>query len=553
MSDRSPELVKRGEEWCRRLGAHEWERLAALYHPDYRGRRGVARYLTAAEEVSRLREEVSSDPGARTNCCLTPLSTAANDDDAQWTVEERLERIWSDGCRRVMVRRFEQRWRREGRNWLLYSTERVPRCERSHCETALLFREEIDWAERLERSESGQPGGSRFERWLLRSYIHAFDSLVRSPQLSVKIDPGSAPAEAAAALRRASEAAIEAWNRSLEGVLELRLLTDSDRPDILIRGCDRPIYGCALGLAVFAYRHRASVMQARLAEAWIALVEHPGTPALTLDPIDLYETICHELGHCFGLDHCGGKYDCARRSGVMGSRDWQTRPPAAPFLAERQAVLRWLLALHGWRAGDHRRLGQVEQAEQAEKRAALLLAEMERDLAPGTFPPVGLDLEGIVVPAPVRHYWAGNAACRRRDWMQAQACYDQALEAGTPYPELLVRRGWLRGGEPEGLADLRRAVAIVPSWALAWEVLLALLEGAGRGREAAVERAVLRRLAARTQIERNWLTARTVKPRWVGGIAAVLAAGWVARYAAASLYAQVVRVHRRTGRASASP
>jgi hypothetical protein len=545
MSDPPPELAKRAEEWCSQLSARDWDGLAALYHPDYRGRRGVAQYLTAAEEVSRLREEVSGHPGATTRCRLTPLSTTASQVEARWTVEERLEQLWSDGCRRVTVRRFEQQWRCADGAWRLYWTERVPRSERAWHETALLFRNELEWTEQLGQPDGSQPPGSRFDRWLLHSYLHTFDSLMTSQSLSVQVEPGAAPPEAVTALQRASEAGIEAWNRSLEGALELRLQSGPGTPDILIRGWGRPIFGSVLGLATFAHRHRASAVRARLGEVWIPLVEHPGTPALTRDPVDLYDTICHELGHCFGLDHCAANHAGARRNSVMGPRDWQTPPPAAPFQAERRAVLHWLQAAHGWRASECRRRGQVEQAEIEESRAAQLQGQAGRELWDGPFPPIGLELEDVPVPAPVRHYWMGNAAWRRGDRKQARASYDQALVDGTLYPEVLVRRGWLQGRDSEGLADLRRASEITPSWALAREALIGLLQATGRGREADVERAVLRWLAGREKVEEYWLTACTVSPRWVGAIAAAFAGGWAARCAVAAVHARIIMARRR--------
>jgi tetratricopeptide (TPR) repeat protein len=347
------------------------------------------------------------------------------------------------------------------------------------------------------------------------------------------------------ALQRASEAGIEAWNRSLEGALELRLQSGPGTPDILIRGWGRPIFGSVLGLATFAHRHRASAVRARLGEVWIPLVEHPGTPALTRDPVDLYDTICHELGHCFGLDHCAANHAGARRNSVMGPRDWQTPPPAAPFLAERRAVLHWLQAAHRWRASEYRRRGEVAQAEIEESRAARLLEQAGRELWDGPFPPIGLELEDVPVPAPVRHYWSGNAAWRRRDREQARASYDQALLDGTPYPEVLVRRGWLQGRDSQSLADLRRALEITPAWPLAREALIGLLEAKGRRREADVERAVLRWLAGREKVEEYWLTAFTVSSRWVGAIAAVMAAGWAARSAVEAAHARIIKARRR--------
>lgn len=544
MRDPPPELTKRAEEWCSRIGARDWDGLAALYHPDYRGRRGVARYLTAAEEVSRLREEVSGHPGSTTRCRLTPLSATANEVEARWTVEERLEQDWNDGCRRVTVRRFEQQWRWADGAWRLYWTERVPRSERTWHQTALLFRDELEWIGQPGQPDGSRPPGSRFDRWLLHSYLHTFDPLMTSQPLSVQVDPGTAAPEAETALLRASEAGIEAWNRSLRGALELRLQTGAGTPDILIRGWDRPIFGSALGLATYARRHRASTVRARLAEVWIALAEHPGTPALTRDPVDLYGTICHELGHCFGLDHCSMNHAGAQR-GVMGPCDWQTSPPAAPFLAERRAVLHWLQAAHRWRASEYRWRRDAEQAEAEESRAAQLLEQAGRELWEGPFHPVGLELEDVLVPAPVRQYWSGNAAWRRRDWKQARASYDQTLADGTLYPEVLVRRGWLQGRDPQGLADLRRALEITPAWVLAREALSDLLQATGRDREADVERAVLRWLAGREKIEEYWLTACTVNPRWVGAIAAAMAAGWAARSSLEAVHARIIRARRR--------
>ncbi len=60
------------------------------------------------------------------------------------------------------------------------------------------------------------------------------------------------------AFRRAAYAATQAWNRSLQGAIQLVGHTGSNLPDIRVRAVNSPVDGGNLGVTCFApFRHCA--------------------------------------------------------------------------------------------------------------------------------------------------------------------------------------------------------------------------------------------------------------------------------------------------------
>src|SRR5436189_163342 len=70
-------------------------------------------------------------------------------------------------------------------------------------------------------------------------------------RLTVKVDVGGVPTYMAEALRRASAAAVEAWNGSLRNVIEFHREEPTGVSDVLVRAWDRPIYGATVGVTLY--------------------------------------------------------------------------------------------------------------------------------------------------------------------------------------------------------------------------------------------------------------------------------------------------------------
>jgi hypothetical protein len=501
-----PDLLRCVSEMTRCVAAQDWRGLAALYDPRYRGRRGSVRNLSAEEEILRLREEVSVAGLTLKEYKLTTAPPFVSASVARLTVAERLELAWPDGCRRVVSRQFVQWWHRSDDGWRLRRAEALPGSEYIEEQAPLL----PDIQEMLREAESClQPGGAvPFVPDFLPALGAWFcQQIVLPPRLSVAVETRGVPICAAEALRRACRAALEAWNQSLHDIVELVEHESCPRPDILIRACDRPIFGTALGFYLSGSVTRSTQRRAHRAELRIAVFERSGRTALCLSPPELFAIVCHELGHCFGLG------ECTHEGRVMAALDWMAPAPWPPFLAERQAILRWLELAQNLLASASLRLGREGEAEAASERAAALRSAAGSKLALLPSPAFELLAEISYAPAVLQQFWEGSAEVRQCRFDRALAGFDQALDEAER-PELLLRRAPTQQSATSRLADLRRAVDLAPDWLYAHQCLLAWLEHQGPRHEAKLESQRGQRLRWREEIEYQLLMASFARSPW---------------------------------------
>jgi tetratricopeptide (TPR) repeat protein len=523
-----PELIQQVAEFAACIGAQRWAELTAFFHPMYQSCRGAGRWLSAQEEITYLRREISSPRFKRTVCYLTPRAVRAAVDGADVRVDERLELTSPDGCIQVKVRQFDQKWHCAGANWLLVRSEELPRTERCYREAALSA-----WrSQRLMAAENlCDPLGTGtistlLTRLFTRRAVAILRPLLPLPRLTVAVDTGAAPQYASEALRRACQGAMEAWNASLHNVIELSEASGQGHADILVRAWHRPIPGRAKGVTIYGGTAQHGSQRALLAELRVALVERTSAAAPCRSPVELFMTVCHELGHCFGLG------ECSHVGHVMGPRWFTTEVPSGLFLAERYAIIRSLTACHSLLARAYHQLGRDGLAEAHAHRAEGVRAEVYRKPAePAPFSFALLD-DTAYAPSAVRHYWEGSAHLRRGDIEGALSSYDQALADAPAYPEVLLRRGWVRFSRDGELCDLRRSVAAAPTWLTAREYLLLALKHSGRTREAEAEGALVRRMLCHANLEQRLFSASLLRSPWARSVAFLGVAGYTMQYAA---------------------
>lgn len=521
-------------EMARRIGAQDWSGLAALYDPGYRGRRGLVRYQSAEEEITRLREETSAVGPTLKSYELTPRLLTIGRSMAHLSVVERMELAWEDGCRRIARRQFEQYWQHREGGWRLKSTEGLRGSERVEEEAALLphVGELLRIAQRWLRLRTAFP----FSAGTPTGVIGLCGFLALPPRLTVAVETRELPHYASEALRRACRAAIETWNQSLYDIVELIEHAEFDRPDLLIRGWNRPIYGRTLGFAFFTPVMRPARRKARLAELRISVFERTRQRALCLSPAELFVTVCHELGHCFGLD------ECTHPGRVMAPLGRTDPLPQGPFRVERRTIVRWQQTAHSLLAQAYQRLGQRSEADAASARAAAMKAEIPSEL--GLLPhPRHLLVDTSYAPTLLQHYWNGCADARYDHSDVALACFEQLLNEEM-HPELLLRRGLVQPSVEERLADFRRAVELDPHWNEAHENLLALLVYLGPSDEEVVERERVRPLRWRAEIEKQLFIARTSSRPWEVVTALLLAAALSMRLSGATMQSHLHRCSR---------
>jgi hypothetical protein len=504
------------------ISRRNWQALARFYAPTYAGRRGAARYLTAEEEITRLRQEIDDPKYTETVCCLTPWSASVTNGEARLEVAERLELSYPGGCCQVTLRRFEQQWTRLQGHWVLAETERIPRSEVSYHQPRLLehIAERVTTA-REQRELLCARGTLSLAACLAEVIVQRS---LPSPRLVVKVDTAGLTDIGGELLQRACSLAAAAWNQSLEGIIQFDISSRPGAPAILIRGYNRPVYGDTLGATLFTESCRRGRGSPVLAEVRVSVVERAGS-ALYLDPVELFYTVCHELGHCLGLG------ECAHEGSVMAPRCSIQPCPSVPFVGERQAVGQWLYEAHRFLSRFYP-LTEDSRAGQEASRTAELGAALQQPIshqAPSVL--AGLEVASYAPPT-VRYYWMGNARLRCGDLQGARESYDCALAEGNSDPELLLQRGYVRLwlGDRGGVEDLRQAVQIEPSWFYARTCLADVLRAYGCVSEAAIHSAIAHRLTLKDELERWWIDARVSRSVWDAGKALMRAAATAVRY-----------------------
>jgi hypothetical protein len=522
------DLVQRVSALSRCINAQDWEALVEFYAPSFRVEGRLDGSYSGAEEIARLRRELGHTELAHDTYSLNPLFVSGAWPDAFVKVEERLVRRWPDGCTRMIARQYEQHWRCSGGRWLLADSRTLPTTEGVTQQAALAswVQERLDFARKqLEPMLSGRtpPIFPRRVAGVLRRSLP-------SSQVTVGVDVGVLPSHVGEALRRASSAAMSAWNRSLHGVIELRHHSEPGKPDILIRGWNRPIYSGTLGMTLHSEVARVG-RGARLAELRIAVVERDSPTALYLSPLELFRTISHELGHCFGLG------ECTHAGRIMGPLSWTCSPSTGPFLAERRAIIQWLDAAHSLLARAYRQLGRAAKSDAEMQRAAEIRLQSENEPPATPFPGWDLLDDTRYAPCRLQQYWKGVGHLSRGDFSQALKVFDRLLANGILSAEVLLRRACARWQirDPGALEDLQRAVETDRQWLYARRSLVNYLRAWGDSRYADAEQVEVSRWTHRAKLEEAIYVVQTSRFPSTVGAALVRAGVCAAKYAAASL------------------
>lgn len=510
------DLVSRVTAMAVCANAQRWDSLVDFLHPDYLRLTPGQTRSSAAEGVFRSPGEIRHYESQASEWRMAPLAAHTGSSDVRLLVEQERAFAWPDGCRRRTVRRLDQVWRRVKGEWFLVCSDRVPDSETIYNEAALL-----PWVwPRIALIESVLGPFSRdtpIPRWMARMYARGAILLLRprvwAVRVTVAVDASGLPSWAAEALQRAVTVAIDEWNRSLDGVVELVWHGGVDVPDILIRGWDRTVRGQHWGVTDYPAFYLAGRGRPSMAEVGVVAVQRRSTGSVGSSPSELFGTVAHELGHCFGLG------ECSHGNGVMGPWRLGKAQPVGPFAAERQAVIRWREACHRLLGSAYTCLGQTKLGETHMHCAIELDRQKERDALPAS-PLFHELLEDIAYAPPgVRDYWQGNARLQAGDLAGALDCYDRALVEVPLHPEVLLCRGWVKLalGKKEGLSDCKQAVEADPSSLSACQCLIDGLSKWGYPSEARRYEARARILARRDEMRLILAGARYCRsPRAIG-------------------------------------
>jgi tetratricopeptide (TPR) repeat protein len=510
------DLVCRVTAMAACANAQRWDNLAGFLHPDYLRPRPGQTLASAAEGVFRMPGEIRQYESQASEWRMVPLTACTDSSDVRLLVEQERAFAWPDGCRRLAVRRLEQVWRRVKGEWFLVCSERVPSSETTSSEAALLpwVWPRIVLAESLLGTFSWDPPSHLLmARIFARLAIGQLRPLVLAARVTIAVDASGLPSWAAEALRRAVTVAIDEWNRSLDGVVELGWHGGVGGPDILIRGWDRTVRGQPMGVTDYPSFYQSGRGRSSVAEVGVVAVQRRSTGSVGASPSELFGTVSHELGHCFGLG------ECSHGNGVMGPWCLGKAPPVGPFAAERRAVIRWREACHRLLGRAYTYLGQTKLGETHLQCAAELERQKERDALPAS--PLFHELLQDIAYAPpgVRDYWQGDACLQAGDLDGALGCYDRALVDVPLHSEVLLRRGWVKLslGEREGLSDYKQAVEVAPSSLYACQCLIDALRSWGHLAEARQYEAHALILARRDELRLIFSGARYCRsPRAIG-------------------------------------
>jgi hypothetical protein len=191
----------------------------------------------------------------------------------------------------------------------------------------------------------------------------------------------------------------------------------------------------------------------------------------------------------------------------------------------------------------HQQLGNDDKAEDENRRASVLQFEAEREIAEGTASGADLLTDVGYAPFELQRYWEGSIAASRGNYDGAFARYNRMVTEGMCYPEVLLRRGWLRlqNQDGSGLEDLRQAAEADPTWVTPHEAYMDVADADVPRHKAATYYRAVQRILAKTNLQEQLFIARLDSRPWRASTALLKAVGWAMRYSVLELVEPIYR------------